>query len=57
MMTFLYKNLVSRYIWKRRRGIIANETTLHKRPNGTEMKYRLPYGLQNLAKPTLHSHL
>ena len=32
---------------KRRCGRIANETTLHKRPNDTEINhYRSPYGLQ-----------
>ena len=32
---------------KRRCGMIANETTLHKRPNDTEINnYRSPYGLQ-----------
>ena len=32
---------------KRRCGMIANETTIHKRPNDTDInKYRSPYGLQ-----------
>ena len=32
---------------KRRSDMIASETTLHKRPNHTEIhNYRLPYGLQ-----------
>ena len=31
----------------RRYGMIANETTLHKRPNDTEIyNYMSPYGLQ-----------
>ena len=34
--------------------MIANETTLHKRPNDTEInKYRSPYGLQKWAKSVL----
>ena len=34
-------------VYKKRCGMIANETTLHKRPNDTEIKnYRSPYSLQ-----------
>ena len=38
--------------------MIANETTLHKRPNYTKTnKYKSPYGLQQWAKPIPHSQL
>ena len=41
---------------KRRCSILANETTLHIRPNGTEINnYKSPYGLQQRAKPIPHS--
>ena len=48
--TFVYHN-TSRQNFdgriKRRYGMIAIETTLHKRPNDTEINnYRSPYGLQ-----------
>ena len=43
---------------KRRCGILANETTLHQRPNDTEINsYRSPYSLQQLAKPIPYSRL
>ena len=33
--------------YKKKSGIFANETTLHNRPNDTEINnYRSPYGLQ-----------
>ena len=51
----LIGNWYLNWIWKRGYGMIANETTLHKKPNGTKInKYRSPYGLQQWAKPIPH---
>ena len=38
--------------------MIVNDTTLHKRPNDTEMNsYRSPFGLQQIENPIPHSQL
>ena len=43
---------------KRRRGWIANDTTLHKTPNDTSINnYRSPYSFQQPAKLILHCEL
>ena len=47
-----YYNILSNFIFKKSRcDTIANETTLHKRPNDTEINNMSPYGLQQLIKP------
>ena len=56
-MCFLERRL-KYFMSKRRCGMIANETTLHKRSNDTEVNnYRAQYGHQQLAKPIPYSQL